>query len=357
MKQQRKKYVVVLAHSDGWGASSANKVVDHIHANHPDLGIYLVVSQATKNKAGNIATKLGDLKIPRELKETDMLAYFEQIDAIYDSMPPQQELMRRWQNIRQGNASELASLSSVEQAQFYFDLGRDLTRYQMAELSTFKQLAAKCCADKTVHYTSRGGPIGGEEAAEIIGQLERQYGHGPEVLLSVDTMAILPADLLNRYDCFSAHPGPLDDIRIEGMQGTLRSLANQILYDAGGLPLPASHQFGWGLAYIKGTLFMQHPELDKGPPIRVVQTPVCPGMCAYQARDEIYASLTDAMLELLPTFLNKKARKIFSPESLRRERNIGFKTTFECCRIRSRSACQMAGNSSWICRPIEAVGR
>ena len=81
----KKKYVVVLAHADGWGALSANKVIKHLHDHYPDVGVHLIVSQATKNKEGHIATKLEDLKTPRELKETNLLDYFKRIDKIYDA--------------------------------------------------------------------------------------------------------------------------------------------------------------------------------------------------------------------------------------------------------------------------------
>ena len=126
--------------------------------------------------------------------------------------------------------------------------------------------------------------------------------------MSVDTMGILPKSLLEKYQCFSAHPGPLDTIKIEGMQGTLRSLVNQVLFDKEGKPLSKNHVLGTGEAYVKGTLFLQHPELDKGPPIEVVQTLVCPGICAYQARDAVYHALTDAMFAKLPELLETKKR-------------------------------------------------
>lgn len=279
-----KKYVVVLAHADGWGALSANKVAKHLHEQYPDLGVYLVVSQATKNKEGRIATKLDDLKTPRELKETNLLEYFRRIDA----------------------------------------MGEEGITHD-TDLLTFKQLAKRYCADGEVHYTTKGGPKGGEEVGAAITALEKEHEHGPEVLLSVDTMAILPKDLLEKYQCFSTHPGPLDTIKIEGMQGTLRSLVNQVLYDTDGQPLPKDHVFGMGAAHIKGTLFMQHPELDKGPPIAVEQTFVCPGMCAYQARDEVYHALTDAMLERLPVLLDTEKRKALVEKATREKDELDAK--------------------------------
>ncbi len=173
---------------------------------------------------------------------------------------------------------------------------------------TFTQLAQRYCHDETIHYTSSGGFKGGKEVAELIAQLEETHGHGPEVLLSVDTMAILPGDLLEKYQCFSTHPGPLDTRKIEGMQGTLRSLVNHIFYDREGNSLSPHHPLGLGQAYVKGTLFMQHPELDKGPPLETTFTPVVPGMCDYQIRHEVYHSLTDAMIDHLPDLLDTEKR-------------------------------------------------
>jgi hypothetical protein len=267
MVEPHKKYVVVLAHADGWGALSANKVVRHLHKRHPDVDVVLVVSNATRDKEDRIATKVQDLRISRALKEDNLRNYFRRIDE----MPAD-------------------------------------TKTTEPELYTFAELGKRCCADHEVHFTSRGGPKGGEEVAQLIAGFEKQYGHGPEVLLSVDTMAILPKELLERYQCFSTHPGPLDTIKVEGMQGTLRSLVNQVLYDRNGELLPADHTFGNGLAHVKGTLFMQHPELDKGPPIATALTPVMPGMCAYEVRDQLYHVLTDKMIEQLPTLLDAQAR-------------------------------------------------
>jgi hypothetical protein len=302
-QKKYKKYVVVLAHADGWGALSANKVVKHIHDHYPDVGVYLVVSQATKNQEGRIATKIDDLKTPRQLKETNLLEYFQRLDERYERMLSPAEIKRI---VSASKAPD--GLSNEETNKYFFSLGEQLAHQYSVDLLTFKQLAKRYCADQEVHYTTKGGPKGGAEVAAVVEELEKQYGHGPEVLLSVDTMAILPKDLLEKYNCFSTHPGPLDNTKIEGMQGTLRSLVNSVLYDREGKPLPADHVFGKGEAFIKGTLFMQHPELDKGPPIALTQSYVCPGMCAYQSRDEVYDALTDEMLRRLPVFLDKDAR-------------------------------------------------
>ncbi len=303
-----KKYVVVFAHADGWGASSANKVIKHLHKHYPDVGIHLIVSKATKDKEGKIATKIDDLKTPRELKETNLLEYFECIDKRYATMIPLEELERMY------NHSVTQTITSAEDFAAAVEGGKQAADYSMADLLTFDQLAKRYCTDKQVHYTTRGGPKGGEEAASFIAEFEKQHGQGPEVLLSVDTMAVLPKPLLEKYQCFSTHPGPLDTIKVEGMQGTLRSLVNQVLYNEKGKPHKKTYQFGVGgltgegQAYLKGTLFMQHPELDKGPPIATTLSFTCPGMCAYQARGEVYHALTDKMLRLLPTLLDKDKR-------------------------------------------------
>ena len=271
-----KKHVFVLAHADGWGALSANTLIRHIHEHYPDIAIHLIVSQATKNKEGKIATKLEDLKDTRELKESNLLEYFAKIDAL--------------------PASQKAK-------------GKE------AELYTFNELARRFCADAAVHYTSRGGPKGGQEVAEIFHKLEGEDGITPEVVLSVDTMAILPEAITSRYHCFSTHPGPLDTIKVEGMQGTLRSLVSQVFYDRDGNPKPSDPWARPSTDYIKGTLFLQHPELDKGPPIDSIITPVCPGMCAYQARDEVYSSLVASMIDHLPIFLDKNKREALAYEA------------------------------------------
>lgn len=300
--------MVVLAHADGWGALSANKMLKALHEDYPNLGVHLVVSQATKNAEGKIATKLEDLKTPRELKETNLLQYFARVDKLYDKWPSDKEVDALY--AAQKAPPQLEGLSPVKQMQYMQELGKwHATGQPQASLLTFQQLARKYTADGEVHYTTRGGPKGGEEAAAVVAELEKRHGKGPEVLLSLDTMAILPAHLLERYQCFSCHPGPLDSIKVEGMQGTLRSLANNVFYDADGNPMPPKrHPLEGGLQHVKGTLFLQHPELDKGPPIRTALTPVVPGMCAYRVRDDIYWALTDEMLSVLPTLLDKDAR-------------------------------------------------
>jgi hypothetical protein len=59
------------------------------------VGVYLVVSQATKNKEGGIATKLDDLRTPRELKETNLLDYFRRVDERYEHMRSPAEIELR----------------------------------------------------------------------------------------------------------------------------------------------------------------------------------------------------------------------------------------------------------------------
>ena len=199
-------------------------------------------------------------------------------------------------------------VSKAEDIEQIMELGMQHILQKHARNLTFKQLAKRHCNDGVVHYTTSGGRKGGEELGKTVKALEEHYGHGPELLLSVDTMAFVPENVLEKYPCFSTHPGPLDSIRVEGMQGTLRSLVEQVLYDRNGMPLPKDHVFGMGEAYVKGTLFLQAPVLDKGPPIDTVLCPVCPGVSAYQARDDVYDTLIDAMIKRLPVLLDSEAR-------------------------------------------------
>src|SRR5262249_14718580 len=84
----------------------------------------------------------------------------------------------------------------------------------------------------------------------------------------------------------------------------------QVLYDQDGNPLPANPlQRRLGQEYIKGTLFFQRPQLDGGPPIATVLSPIMTGLCAYQAREELYHGLTTLMLQHLPVLLDPVARK------------------------------------------------
>lgn len=299
-----KKYVVVLTHADDWGAQNANQLITHLHQHYPDLNVHLVVSRATKNKGGEIATKNKDLKTMRELKETHFKDYLDHIDHLYDITPSEEEIDEMYRS-GEFNLPE----GEEDMIDYQTRLGARMAKIHFPDLLTFKQLAKRYCADGEAHYTARGGIKGGEQAAEVITQLEEVYGHGPEVLLSVDTMAILPESVHQKYRCFSTHPGPLDRIKIEGMQGTERALANQILYDMYGDPMPKTHVFGMGLAHLKGSLFLQHPELDKGPLIDSVLSPVVPGVCAYQARQDLYSILVDQMIERLPELLDEKKRE------------------------------------------------
>ncbi len=264
-----KKYVVVLAHADGWGASSLNTVIPYLHRKYPDIGIIGIVSQATKNKEGGILTKLDDLKTSRELKEINLLAYFDKVDALAATIDPAENKTTDF---------------------------------------TFKKLG-EYCLDGQIHFTTRGGLKGGEEVAAVLNTLENERGIVPEVVLSLDTMAILPPEIISRYHCFSNHPGPLDTIRIEGMQGTLRSLVNQVLYDAKGELINPAQMFPMAPTWVKGTFFLQHEELDKGPPVATVLSPAQTGMCAYQVRDELYYALCKEMIKYLPYILDKNTRE------------------------------------------------
>lgn len=272
------------------------------------MDVYFVVSQATKNAEGKIVTAIGDLKLPREMKETNLLKYFAEVDKLCDKWPSHKEMDALYAT---GKAPpQVAGMSPEAQSTYMQRCGKwSAVEEPQAKLMTFKQLARNYAADETVHYTTSGGPKGGDQVAAIIeGIKASRGGKGPEVLLSLDTMAILPASLLNKYQCFSCHPGPLDTVKIEGMQGTLRSIVNQAFYDNDGKkikhkPLPGE------MLNIKGTLFLQHPELDKGPGIStVLTTVVLPYMSAYETRDHVYGDLTDKMLELLPILLDHGKR-------------------------------------------------
>jgi hypothetical protein len=147
------RYVVVLAHADGWGALSANKVVKSLHAKYPDLGVHLIVSQATKDPEGNIKTKLDDLKPVRELKETNLLKFFEVIDKQYAETPDIEELQTEFPN----------GVASAEEANRIIEVGAQNAAQRFPKFLTFKQLAAKYCADAAVHYTTSGGKKGGQQ--------------------------------------------------------------------------------------------------------------------------------------------------------------------------------------------------
>lgn len=269
------KHVVVLAHADGWGALSANIMLRHLHDHYPDLRVSFIVSQATKNSKGEIATKLGDLKLPRKIRETDMLTYFDRIDKLAGDQP--------------------------------VEIDPRYGRY------TFKELGRRFSEDGMVHYTTCGGHSGGEEVAAIVQDLQVQRGIDPEIFLSLDTMAILPAHITDNYPCFSLHPGPLGTIvingkrvKVEGMQGTLRSEVNNIF----------TFPYGPGVPCVQGTMFLQHSELDKGPPISHVDSPAPVGMCAYQIRNELYALLVQEMIGRLPELLDPQRRSALIKKAL-----------------------------------------
>lgn len=287
------RYIVVLAHGDGWGVRSANKVVRHIAEQYPDLGVFLVASHSTKNKRGEILTRIDDLKVPRVLRETCVLDYFNKLDA------------------------------------FYQDCRAENINIFLPESLTFNELGFQFCTDQKAHYTSRGGFKGGLEVLDILRGIEAEYGGSPEFLLSTDTMAILPPDIVDHYHCFSTHPGPLNDVQIAGMQGTVRSYVNGVYFDAAGKLLPRDHQFGTGMAFLKGTLFLQGETLDEGPPIAETLSYVCPGMCGYQMRAEVYHSLSDKMLEMLPIFMDVEEREHLVAEAKARQKARSGQPVYE----------------------------
>ena len=272
MEGSEGKYVVVLAHNDMWGALNANQIIKGIKEYDPEMGIHLIVSKPTRDEEGREKTKLDDLRLGRKLKGDDFNAYLEVIDEMYErgevETPPK--------NL------------------------------------TFKQLADQYCIDGNVHYTSAGGSKGGQDVGRFIEEIEQMHdGQGPEMLLSVDTMAFVPKDVLKKYDSISTHPGPLDEVRIRGMQGTLRALVNGLYYRKQGEEMMPDFHTGryFGRPKVKGTLFLQVPELDKGPIISTVTSPAAINMSSYEVRDGLYYCMIEEMLAYLPELLDKEKRK------------------------------------------------
>ena len=260
--------VLVLTHSDIWGTLSANQLIMALRKNYPDVLIYLIASRATRNSKGDIVTKLEGLKIAREIRDTCFGRFMDHIDAL-----PEEK--------------------------------KKSLRQDTEKMRTLEALSRDFCADKMVHYTTTGGKKGGEEVEIIL----KAYSIRPEVVLSVDTMAILPASVTERYDCFSTHPGPLSTIKVEGMQGTLRSLAHKVFYDEDGRIVRSPFLIESGQAFVQGSLFLQHAELDKGPVIQSVNTSYTPGDCAFDVRRAVYHDLVLTMIGALDTMLDPTRRK------------------------------------------------
>jgi len=251
------KNILILAHADTWGAVSANKLIQGISDLHNDQhDIHLIVSKATRNQSGGIATGIEALREPRRLKEDALATFFETIDR------------------------------------------RKPT--QFGSLLTFQQLGQKFCSDSAVHFTSCGGKNGGQEVLKIMEDQELS----PDIVLSVDTMAILPPEIVNQYTCYSLHPAPLADIEIAGMQGTLRSLVNEVFYSKTGKRIKPSATTQE--RYVKGSMFIQAATLDEGPVVAETFTNASPDMSAYELRHAVYNDLVEKMLALLPEILNKE---------------------------------------------------
>jgi len=261
-----KPKVLVLAHADTWGALSANQLLPEL-AGKAD--VTFVVSRATKDETGSIRTIDPVLRVPRALKETFFCNYLDAIDGVFESS---------------GKKS----------------------------LLTFKGLAERYAADGKVHFTTCGGPKGGAEVLAILQQVGM-----PDLSLSVDTMAILPPEIVDNIRCFSTHPGPLDNFKIEGMQGTLRSLINGVYFDSEGRPLPDGSKRHSNSAHVAGTLFLQSPVLDQGTNIERTYTPARHDACAYSLRADVYRDLVNVMIDKLPQLLDPMAREDIIMDAMR----------------------------------------
>lgn len=274
MSDVNQKTVVVLVHGDVWGALNANQLLPELAKRN--CKIYLIVSRSTPNKEdGRPAnSNLPDLRPFLAIKENGMLGYFNVID-------------------------------SVARLQGKHNLPN-------AEYSTFQTLAWRFCADDTVHYTTHGGPKGGAQIQAIFDKLGTQ-GVKPDLVLSGDTLAILPGSIVNNYPCFGTHPGPLPDI--PGMHGTERSIMHHRLFNADGKP-NTRHS----LPHVKGSLFNLAEKLDDGPVIAFALSPYINGMTLLALRAGLYRSLIEKMIEHLDVFLDPEQRDTLLKQ--RRDRPI-----------------------------------
>jgi hypothetical protein len=189
------KYVFVLVHGDIWGAYNANMLVEAVVKNNAIP--LLFVSTTALAKDGYPVAREKDLKIPRILKESNLADFFRVIDKVFKIVP------------------------------------------NSKRLHTFEGLARQFTPDGVVHRTTCGGEDGGLEMAEMFRKLKEEQGIAPELILSGDTMAILPKEVTDNIICISGHPAPLDRrIKIPGMKTTLRALCHRIVYDSKGRLLP-----------------------------------------------------------------------------------------------------------------------
>lgn len=249
----KKQYVSCLVHGDMWGALNANQLIRGIAER--GLTPIMIVSRSTPDETGKPASRNIPSLIPtREAKENGLSAFFAAIDQTVRDPRPTENL-------------------------------------------TFAQLAKEYCHDGTYYTTDRGGIKGGEQIRDIISSIERS-GIKPEFILSGDTLAILPAEIVKKYDCFGTHPGPLlpgEDLPVvQGMHGTARSVMYNCFFDANGRYINDTNALGW--KFVKGSFFNLAAKLDDGPVIAEGLTPYVPGMCLFQLRADLYHTLIEIML-------------------------------------------------------------
>jgi len=258
-----KKTVFVLVHGDIWGALNANQLMPELAKRNCE--IRLIVSRSTPDSAdGKPANKnLPQLRPFLALKENALQRFFEFIDI----------------------TARFTGLDDVT-----------------AKYATFKTLALKYCGDAAVHYTTHGGPKGGTQIQVIFDDLATK-GIKPDLVLSGDTLAILPASIVDHYSCFGTHPGPLPDI--PGMHGTERSVMHHRFFNEDGSP----HN-GYSLPYVKGSLFKLAPTLDRGPVIAFATAPYVNGMTLMDLRAGLYHELIAQMIEHLDVFLDSTKREV-----------------------------------------------
>jgi hypothetical protein len=290
--KKQTKHVFVLVHGDMWGAYNANMLVKAVK--EQGAKPILIVTRSTPGKDGKPLTKVADLVPSRVLKEGTMLRFFDLIDA-------NTALAEKFKEQHRRSPETLAKANIPDDPEYL----------------TFNRLAKKYCADGVAHYTTAGGPRGGEQILAIFDAL-KEKGIEPEVVLSGDTLAILPEAITGKYDCFGTHPGPLPYIK--GMQGTERSLVNHMFYNADGEYMPKGSYLPGGGTNVKGCFFNLKPKLDEGPVIEEALSPYYPGMDLLQVRAELYHSLVSTMIAHLPQLMDKDKREALISDARTKQR-------------------------------------
>ena len=261
MQADKRKTVFVIVHGDIWGAYNANQLLPALEKR--GCNIFLMVSRSTPDKNdGCPANKnMPGLRPFLAAKENLFLSVCNAIDATRK-------------------------------------IGRDKSR---GRFLTFNALATRFAKDKKIRWTTHGGLKGGYQIAAHFTELE-SFDIVPDLVLSGDTLAVLPASITDRYPCFGTHPGPLPEI--PGMHGTERSLLHNRLFDQHGNPNP-QHT----LPYVKGSFFNLAAKLDDGPVIAYAMAPCITGMTFLQLRQELYSSLIKTMIDHLDVLLDDGQRK------------------------------------------------